>query len=663
MSEILLQPPTRTVSEDVEKKIVSGAGDGKTGCVLYITDLQADGVAIDVDNKESKDMHIRLDFGESENLILHVAPGIMKVDDVRCAFDCPIGTFKRIIHLEVENLDVGSYELKYKLHGFFRNAKGELVDASGKEVAKDAVSAGGSSGASAGGSSGAGAGGAAPGASSSASVPAGGTASGSASKSGTGGASSSSASTAAAPAAAPAAAAAAAPQESPFGESEAEIEFKKVNDHIQLKLLHFEGFGYEFRVVSNDKCPATILQLDASASENLSVGVTRPAEDTGVGKLQVRVPAGAGEFTICRLTMKDENDEGYGMSYKVSARVDSSASSGSASGEIKPGGSKKAEEEASAKKKADEEAAIAGEIAKKKKAEEDAAKKKADEEAAAKRAGEAKIAGELARKKAAEKAAEEKPVAGEMMKKKKEEEAAKDKARQEMMEKARAGAEAAQKAEEEKARKKKEYEDERKKVADDHAAKEKVLYGEFDTKKMTPFEEKEVANADKEAAKEAEDFIKDCVGKNAAMAALKPEYVKTWKLYAFIRRRYEIEWRLRHLLIEKMFFERMCALCKDFMGPNAEIKEVQQGVRKHKVHQACFDKAPKCDVCSNILIGAYTKTTGANPVSLHNECVEAYKNSSRPKCDACGKKIVTEDKWATVGEKNYHTSCDPTAKK
>lgn len=710
MSEFLSQPAKKT--DDMEIKKLTEKVD------IWIHDMEADGVVIDIDNRDDIIMHVRFNFAESENLVLQVAEGITQVDEHRCGFDVPPKTLKRVIHLDVENIDLGSYDLKYKVEGFVRNDKGELVDATKHKGSAADLVAGNKDG-------GSGAGGAnnkssAPAtaptntATTTALKPGGGEAAGEFLKSGKGGntpasttasAPSTTTSTPSAPSSTAGAAtnnksndggAAAVDPEapSPFDEveGEPEVEEKKVNEHITLVLYHFEGIGYEFRVRVKAGCPATIVSLDCSQSDNLSCTPIQPSVSTGEGKLNVRVVGGAeeDETSVCRLTMKDENEEGYGMAYKVSTKIDSSSqggsggSSGSTAGEIDIAGKKKkeaeeaeakkkaeqaageidiaakkkkAEEEAEAKKKADQ---AAGEIdiaAKKKKAEEEAAaKKKADDEDAEKRAADARLAGEMLRKKREE---DEKKKAEENAAKKKHDEEnrkkdaeEKDKQRSAMLEKAKKEAEDQAKREADKKAAKEAFEKERARVAAEHKAKEEELYGEMMKKKLTPFEEREVAEADAAAQKEGEDFARDCIAKNGAAAPLKDEYVKTWKLYAFIKRRYEIEWRLRFLLIEKMFWERVCSLCRDFMPQGSEIKQYKQ----HKVHPECYDKAPKCDMCGEILIGNYVMTKGDNPTRLHNECVAAYKNKSRPDCKKCGKKIL-EDKWTTKGTDHYHTAC------
>lgn len=663
MSDFLKQKPAKTAETEV--KALNNDVD------LWIHDMEADGVVIDVENRGNIIMHIRLNFAESENLVLQCAEGVQQVDEHRCGFDVPAKSLRRVIHLDVENLDLGSYDLKYKIEGFIRNEKGELVDAKkGTAVAELPGAPGAKSGSSTGGSS------AAP--TTSAPAPAatkiaGGEASGTINKSGTG-----------APAA-PASNSSSSAAGSPWSTTTTDdIEEKKVNDHISLIIYHYEGEGYEFHVKVSDKCPASILNLDCSGSDNLTTALVGASESAGEGKLSLKIAGvSAYQAAICRLTMTDENEEGYGMAYKVSTRADSSAGANSTSGQIDIK-NKKAEEEAAARKKAEEDAEKARKEAEEKAAKikkeneeraarEAADKKKAEEEAAIKKKAdeEARIEGELKKKKAAEEAAakdaedkkkreEERIVReGELAKKKKEEEEKKkkeaeekDKLKQQMMEKARKEAEDAAKREEDKKRKAAEWEEERKKVAADHAAKEDVLYGEMVKKKLTPFEEREVAEAEAASAKEGDEFARDAVAKNPAMAPLKDQYAKTWKLYAFYKRRYEIEWRLRFLLIERMFWERVCSLCRDFMPQGSEIKQYKQ----HKVHPECYDKAPKCDQCGDILIGDYVMTKGDNPTRLHKECVLAYKNKSRPDCAKCGKKII-EDKWTTKGDQHFHSTC------
>jgi len=271
-----------------------------------------------------------------------------------------------------------------------------------------------------------------------------------------------------------------------------------------------------------------------------------------------------------------------------------------------------------------------------KKAEEEAEKKAAAAEAARKAAEDAAEAEAEAARKEAERLEKE----AEDQRKKEQEEAER---------REREAAEAQRKAEEEAERIRQEEEAAKKKAEEAakaaEAAKEKAeeerLAAEAEAKRL-----KEEEEAALEARKEA-----DRKRRRLALEALQ-------KSEQTIRIKFEAEWRGYYLILLKKWKESRCQLCRQ---PFKDDEEIVNYKDTYRIKRACFDKADKCYVCGDILIGEYVQTKGANPKKMKKTCIEEYKKGTRPNCSHCGTKIM-EDKWHTTPDgKHYKMGCRAAA--
>ena len=109
-----------------------------------------------------------------------------------------------------------------------------------------------------------------------------------------------------------------------------------------------------------------------------------------------------------------------------------------------------------------------------------------------------------------------------------------------------------------------------------------------------------------------------------------------------------------YLRIVKMRRDSMCNLCRRKFAENHEVVEY----KIYRLHKPCFDAAPKCHVCGDILIGEYVQTKGENGgLKLHKTCIDDYKKGTRPKCATCEKQIM-DQKWVTTTDgKHFHNAC------
>jgi hypothetical protein len=205
-------------------------------------------------------------------------------------------------------------------------------------------------------------------------------------------------------------------------------------------------------------------------------------------------------------------------------------------------------------------------------------------------------------------------------------------------------------------------------AAAEEQKKEERLYGDIQLRKLLPSEEKDLAQAEAEGEAEAEATLTSAAAKDPQLAAQlaanpdrRKELIKTWKWYAYYSRRIFLEWKFKVLVIERLYRERTCAICRCYIDPEKE-KEPYVYKNTHRLHRACYEKAAKCDQCGDILVGAYVTTKGdvSSGVKLHNECIAAYKAARRPDCAKCGLKIL-EEKWSTNAGKPYHVACSPAA--
>jgi hypothetical protein len=228
--------------------------------------------------------------------------------------------------------------------------------------------------------------------------------------------------------------------------------------------------------------------------------------------------------------------------------------------------------------------------------------------------------------------------------------AAEDAARKAAEDAARKAAEDAKKAADEAARKAKED-------ADRKAAEEAARKAKEDA------ERKAAEEAARKAREEAERAAREAAEREARAAWEAERRALLIKLttaleaeYMTLRSRIEVEERGRFILIERERRESICNLCRGVFRPG----ETTRVYKIYKLHPACYDRAPKCDFCGDILVGEYVVTRGdlGSGTKLHRECIEPYKQSARPKCGKCGNKIMDEQ-WATVNGQPFHTGCKP----
>ncbi len=499
--------------------------------ILHETDA---GLDLVVENRGSRQITMRFDFSDCENLTMKAAPGIETVSDTRCSTVSNGGTVVNLCQLLIKDESLSSYSMRYRVQCLVRNANGELVQIG------------------------------------------------------------------------PGAKPAASQQAEATAEGE---EIKKLTDTLSLIIAPGPNHGYIIYLQSTDKDTYHV-SIDFGKSENLGVVCGEGVEEVSKLRLNGEVESGPRRL-FATLNVIDFSKGSCSLNYSCSQRTDSK---------------KRLEREeadrhaAEARKKAEEDAA-------RKKAEDEAARKKAEEEAARKRAED-----EAARKKAEEEAARKK---AEEDRKKAEEEAARKKAEEEALRKAAEEAAARKKAEEEAARKKAEEEAARKK-AEEEAARLKA----------------EAEAAERKAAEEAA-AAAAAQKKEAELKRLEAKKALLEKEWLVIKIRFEAEWHAWWITFEKMWRESLCALCR---RPHKESIPIVE-YKVYRLHKPCFDAAPKCNVCGDILIGEYVQTKGENSgIKLHKECIEAYKKGTRPMCGQCGKQIM-DSKWSTNAGVHYHSPC------
>lgn len=206
--------------------------------------------------------------------------------------------------------------------------------------------------------------------------------------------------------------------------------------------------------------------------------------------------------------------------------------------------------------------------------------------------------------------------------------------------------EAKKKAAEEAAAKKKAEDDARRKAEADAAAKKKA---EEDAAKAAAEEEakRKAAEAAARAAAEEAWRKEQAEALKAKLAALEAEEAKG-------RERILVEERGKWVLLQREYRHSICNLCRALFRAGQDMVEY----KIYKLHKVCYDKAPKCDWCGDILIGEYVVTKGdlGSGTKLHKECIEPYKKKARPVCVGCNQQIM-DDQWSSAGGKPYHHAC------
>lgn len=121
-----------------------------------------------------------------------------------------------------------------------------------------------------------------------------------------------------------------------------------------------------------------------------------------------------------------------------------------------------------------------------------------------------------------------------------------------------------------------------------------------------------------------------------------------------LRDRIEVEQRGMFVLLQRQYRESICNLCRGLFKAGQDMVPY----KIYKLHQVCFDKAPKCDWCGDILVGEYVVARGdmGDGTKLHRECIEPYKTKTRPVCSGCNQQIM-DNNWSSLGGKPFHTAC------
>ena len=121
-----------------------------------------------------------------------------------------------------------------------------------------------------------------------------------------------------------------------------------------------------------------------------------------------------------------------------------------------------------------------------------------------------------------------------------------------------------------------------------------------------------------------------------------------------MREKIEVEQRGRWVLISREYRESICNLCRGLFRAGEDMVPY----KIYKLHKVCYERAPKCDWCGDILIGEYVVTKGdlGSGTKLHKECIEPYKKKARPVCSGCNQQIMDEQ-WSSAGGKPFHHAC------
>ena len=119
----------------------------------------------------------------------------------------------------------------------------------------------------------------------------------------------------------------------------------------------------------------------------------------------------------------------------------------------------------------------------------------------------------------------------------------------------------------------------------------------------------------------------------------------------------EAEWKVRFGLYLKQWHQSVCNICRNLVVEGTATELVTY--KEFRLHKICYQRAEKCEVCADILVGEYViakGTTGTGATKLHTQCVDAYRKRSRPSCYICKKQIM-EDRWGTSAGQPFHFGC------
>ena len=583
--------------------------------ILHETD---EGLALVIESHDSREITLRFDFEQCDNLQMKVAPGIDQVGPMRCNTVAKPGSCFNLCELNIADKNKTSFDMRYRVQCLVRGANGEL----------EQVRPGG----------------------------AGGGRSANAASSG--------------------------------GSVEGE-EVKRITDTLNMIIQPGPDHGYII-LFESTSADTTFVSVDFGKSENLSVAPAAGTTHAEGQRYNGEVERG-GRVLFANLSVVDFSLGTCSLQYSCSQRMDSSkrlaaeaatkkaqeeasaaaakkaaeeeaarqaaaaeearrrAEAEAARKSAEAEAARKAEEEARARKAAEEEAArqAALEAEARRRAEADAeAARKAAEEQAARKAAEEEAARKAAEAEAARRAAEE-----EAARKKAEEEAAARKAAEEAAARKAAEEEAARKAAEAEAARKAAEAEAARKAAEEEEARKRAE--EEAARRAAEEEAARARAAEEEAKREAEAAAAAGAKREAELKRIRAQMALQEKEWMIIKLKFEAEWRAWWITIERRWRESICSLCRN------PFKEGQARTeyKVYHLHQSCFDAAPKCNVCGDVLIGEYVQTKGENSgIKLHKECIEAYKKGTRPVCTSCGKQIM-DAKWTTHQGQHYHSEC------
>lgn len=133
--------------------------------------------------------------------------------------------------------------------------------------------------------------------------------------------------------------------------------------------------------------------------------------------------------------------------------------------------------------------------------------------------------------------------------------------------------------------------------------------------------------------------------------------LKYWEEERLARIKIEAEWKVRFEFYLKQWHQSVCNICRRLLVEGTATEMVQY--KEYRLHKICYERADKCNVCNEILVGEYViakGTSGTEATKLHSACVDAYRKRSRPTCSICKTQIM-EDKWGTSNGQPFHFNC------
>ena len=141
----------------------------------------------------------------------------------------------------------------------------------------------------------------------------------------------------------------------------------------------------------------------------------------------------------------------------------------------------------------------------------------------------------------------------------------------------------------------------------------------------------------------------------AELLRVKEELTTTQEEERLSRIKVEAEWKVRFGVFIKNWELSVCSLCRQVLPARG-----YQTAGTMRIHVECYEKAPKCAHCDDIIVGEYLVCKGDAQLKLHKACVDAFKEKSRPYCVACQTQILDRS-WYTANGLTYHARCRPAA--